>query len=75
MSGGIAVMEAVKRRVSYDQLRTIVDVPAAFLGKEIEITLSDVDDEDEQIFSQLHGCASNIRMTAEEARAERLSQI
>ena len=75
MNGEIAVMDEIKRRVSYDTLKTIVDIPETLRDKNIEITISCIEDEDEQIFQKLRGCISHIKMTAEEARAERLSHL
>lgn len=73
MSGGVAVMDIIKRRVAYDKLKTIVDLPTSLYNQELEIIISSIEDENDSIYNQLHGCASNIKMTAEEARAERLS--
>lgn len=71
MGGGI-LMESIKRRVSYEQLKTIVDIPYIFSDKDIEITISAIEPEKSD-FEKLRGSVSHIKMSADEAREERLS--
>ena len=65
-------MDAVTRRVSYDALKTIVDVPECFSGHDVEIVITRADNaESERIFNELRGSIKHD-IGMETARAERL---
>lgn len=69
MNGGI-VMEIVKTRVNADLLAPIIKLPVSLMGKDVDITITE---SKKSIVDELYGIASNLDMTLDEIRDERLN--
>ena len=65
-------MQAITSRVPAAQLADIIQLPPSFLNGDVNITVEPVCDTDDVVES-LWGCASNLDMTAEDVRRERLA--
>lgn len=64
-------MEVVRQRMNSNLIAEIIALPASFLNKEVEVIVKESAKE-ESIVDQLCGIASNLNMTADEVRSERL---
>ena len=65
-------MRAITSRVSASMLAEIIKLPPSFLDGDVNITVEHVSDVTDVVDS-LWGCASNLDMTSEDIRKERLS--
>lgn len=62
-------MDVVKTRVKANLIASIIQLPASLLDKDVEVTISEYKP---SIVDTLYGMASNISMTLDEIRDERL---
>jgi len=72
MSGGVAVMDIVRKRVNSDLIASIIPVPSTYVGKDVEVVIREIPTS--SIVDELYGTASNVKMTDEELRNMRLSK-
>lgn len=65
-------MEKVVERIPAAKLSKIMQLPESYAGKTVEITIRPCGDSDLQ---SLRGCASNLHISLDEIRDERLGLI
>ncbi len=65
-------MRAITSRVPAARLAEIIQLPASFMDGDVNVTVEPVSDTT-NVVDSLWGCASNIDMTAEDVRRERLA--
>ena len=70
MNGGY-VMDVVKTRLNANLIASIIQLPASLLDKDVEVTVSECKP---SIVDELYGIASNVSMTLDEIRDERLAK-
>ena len=63
-------MDVVKTRLNANLISTIIQLPASLLNKDVEVTVSECKP---SIVDELYGIASNVSMTLDEIRDERLA--
>ena len=71
MNNGGITMEVVKARLNADLLAPIINIPTSLLGKDVEVTITEPDDD---IIDELYGIAANVNMSLDEIRGERLNK-
>ncbi len=68
MNGGIT-MEVVKATLDADLLSPIISIPFSLQGKKVDVTITEAK---RSIVDELYGIASNIDMSLDDIRTERL---
>ncbi len=68
MNGGIT-MEVIKTTMDADLLSPIISIPFSLKGKRVDVTITEAK---RSIVDELYGIASNIDMSLDDIRAERL---
>ncbi|WP_026497122.1 hypothetical protein [Butyrivibrio sp. WCD3002] len=68
MNGGIA-MEVVRTTLDADLLSPIISIPFSLKGKKVDVTITEAK---KSIVDELYGIASNLDMSLDEIRTERL---
>ena len=64
-------MQTVTSRMPASNISNIIEFPVSFLNGEVEVTVKPVSDPT-SVVDSLWGCASNLDVSAEELREERL---
>ncbi len=64
-------MEVVRTRLNANLIASVIQLPPSFLNKEVEVTVSECKP---SIVDELYGIASNVSMTLDEIRDERLAK-
>ncbi len=70
MNGG-ATMEVVKARLNSDLIASIIHLPASLVGKDVDVTISE---SKPSIVDEFYGIASNVKMSLDDIRDERLNK-
>lgn len=68
MNGGIT-MEVLRTTVDADLLSPIINIPFSLKGKKVDVTITEAR---KSIVDELYGIASNLDMSLDDIRAERL---
>ncbi len=68
------IMEALETRLDANVLATIVKLPNSYMGRELRVVISPVEDKEPGILDKLCGIASNLNMSSEDIRDERLRE-
>ena len=64
-------MQTVTSRIPASDISNIIELPVSFLNGDVEVTVKPVSDPT-SVVDSLWGCASNLDVSAEELREERL---
>ena len=71
MNGGLG-MDIVKKRINANDLLNIISIPNAYIGKDVEVVVRDLPQR--SIVDELFGIASNLKMSPDEIRGERIGK-
>mgnify|MGYP007069932163 CR=1 FL=1 len=66
------VMQEIRTKVDAGLLATVIALPKSYLGNMLDVTVRVNNKEDDDIVNKLCGIASNLNMTSDEIRSERL---
>ena len=64
-------MQTVTSRMPASDISNIIELPVSFLNGDVEVTVKPVSDPT-SVVDSLWGCASNLDISAEELREERM---
>ncbi|MCR5426533.1 MAG: hypothetical protein K6E81_06870 [Lachnospiraceae bacterium] len=70
MNGGYA-MDVVRTRLNASQIASIIQLPDSLINKDVMVTVSECKP---SVVEDLYGIASNVSMTLDEIRDERLAK-
>ena len=67
-------MQEIRTKVDAGLLATIITLPETYLGNVLEVTVRVNEEKDDDIVKKLCGIASNLNMTSDEIRSNRLEE-